>query len=221
MPSERPLRVLIFGASGQVGRRVVAEALRRGHRLTGVVRDPATAADLPEAVTLRSGDARRADEVRRLADGHDVIVSATRPAAGREPELVQTALALVNGLRGLGKRLVLIGGAASLRVPGQERLALDDATIIPAPWRPIAEACAEQYAVCVGVDELAWTYVSPPAELAPGERRGTYRLGTDELVVDAEGNSRISLEDFAVAILDEIESPRHLRCRFTVGYGAV
>lgn len=157
--------------------------------------------------------------MRRHADGHDVIVSATRPAVGREPELVQTALALAKGLRGLGKRLVLVGGAASLRVPGQEeRLALDDETIIPAPWRPIAKACADQYAVCVQANDLAWTYVSPPARLEPGERRGTYRLGTDVLVIDAEGSSRISLEDFAVAILDEIEDPRHARRRFTVGY---
>jgi putative NADH-flavin reductase len=161
------MRITVFGAAGNVGSRVVTEALARGHQVTAVVRDPARLGDLPGAADVRVGDASDIEDVAALSVGQDVVISATRPAPGREGQIVATTRAL---LAGLGR---------------------------------------------TGVD---WAYLSPPALLEPGERTGGYRLGADELLVDAEGNSAISMEDVAVALLDEAERPKHHRTRFTVGY---
>lgn len=213
-----PKKILVFGATGSVGRYVVAEALRRGHRVTGVVRNPP--ARPVEDVELLQGDASNPGQVRELAARYDVVVSATRPAEGREAGLVETARSLVSALQGTERRLIVVGGAARLRVPGSEGvLALDDPRFVPEPWRSIAQACAEQFDVIRRADGVDFTYVSPPASLEEGERTGAYRLDIDQLIVDDSGRSRISYADFAVAIVDEIETPRHPRGRFTVGYG--
>jgi len=121
------------------------------------------------------------------------------------------------GLRDSGIRLILVGGAASLIVPGTE-VQLVDSPDFPVDLRPIALACNEQYDVVRAAADLDWTYVSPPALLEPGERTGRYRQGFDHLMIDAQGNSAISLEDFAIALVDEAERAEHVRQRFTVGY---
>ncbi|KUJ70300.1 NADH-flavin reductase [Streptomyces albus subsp. albus] len=211
------MRITVFGATGNVGRRVVAEALARGHEVTAVVRDPARATDLPAAARIRTGHADRADDVAELTAGQDLVISATRPAPGSEAELVATARALLTGLARTGVRLLLVGGAGSLTLPGTGGT-VEDAPDFPASWRPIALACTAQLEVCRAERGVDWAYLSPAALLEPGERTGRYRLGTDELLVDAEGNSAISMEDLAVALLDEAEHPRHHRTRFTVGY---
>ncbi|MFK4084509.1 NAD(P)-dependent oxidoreductase [Kribbella sp. NPDC020789] len=200
------MRILVFGASGAVGSRVVHEALSRGHQVTAVSRSGPV-----------QGDASDAGDVARLSQGHDVVISATRPRAGQEAELVLAAKGLMNGLRGSGTRLILVGGAASLTVPGTG-LTMVEQPDFPDEYRPIAEACNEQLALVKAFDDVDWTYVSPPDLLEPGVRTGGYRLGADELVVAADGTSTISMEDFAVALLDEAEHPQHHRRRFTVGY---
>ncbi|MCC3774985.1 NAD(P)H-binding protein [Streptomyces sp. UNOB3_S3] len=217
------MHITVFGAAGNVGRRVVAEGLARGHVVTAVVRDPARAraAGLPEAAEIRTGDAGNAEDVAALSAGQDLVISATRPAPGQERELVAMAEALLAGAGKAGTRLLLVGGAGSLFVPGSGGLApiVDDPVYVPEEVRPIALACGEQLAVCRAADETVdWTYLSPPALLEPGERTGAYRLGRDELLVDGEGNSAVSMEDLAVALLDEAEEPRHRRARFTVAY---
>lgn len=196
-----PLSITVFGSSGAVGREVVTEARARGHEVTEVTRGV--------------GDAANPDHVAEFAHGRDVVIGATRPAPGSEPDLVKNTLGLLAGTARAGVRLLLVGGAATLTVPGTGRLVLDD---LPEALRPIANACAEQHAVCRADNVADWTYVSPPALLEPGVRTGRYRLGADELLVDAEGNSAISTADFAVALLDEVERPVHRRTRFTVGY---
>ncbi|WP_372351622.1 NAD(P)-dependent oxidoreductase [Streptomyces sp. KL116D] len=212
------MNITVFGAAGNVGRRVVAEALARGHRVTAVVRDPARATDLPAGATTRIGDAADPRSVAALAAGQDLVVSATRPAPGREPELVAVTEALLSGLHATGVRLLLIGGAAGLTVPGTGT-ALVDAPGFPAFLRPIALACNEQYeALRATARDVDWAYAAPAAELEPGVRTGSYRLGADELVVDADGVSAISMEDFAVALLDAAERPEHHRARFTAAY---
>ncbi|MGW5741333.1 NAD(P)-dependent oxidoreductase [Amycolatopsis sp. NPDC003861] len=208
------MRITVFGATGAVGRRVVAEALARGHEVTAVVRDPRRAADLPPQATVRTGDAANPDDVASLARGHDLVITATRPAPGREAELVETTRSLLKGLAGTGVRLLAVGGAASLRTPGG--MTVLDAPDFPAELRPIASACQGQHDVYRADTGVDWTYLSPPLLLEPGERTGHYRLGRDDLLVDAEGRSAISMEDFAIALLDEAESPRHQRTRFTV-----
>ncbi|MEU4192209.1 NAD(P)H-binding protein [Kribbella sp. NPDC026611] len=200
------MRILVWGASGAVGSRVVQEALARGHQVTGVSR----------AGPVR-GDAANPEDVARLSSGHDVVISATRPRAGREDELVGAAKGLLLGLRASGVRLILVGGAASLLVPGLE-VQLVEAPDFPDHLLPIARACNEQYAVVRAAADLDWTYVSPPALLEPGQRTGSYRKGLDHLVTDEAGNSSVSLEDFAIALVDEAEHPQHSRGRFTVGY---
>lgn len=213
------MRITLFGAAGNLGSRILAEALSRGHEVTAVVRDPARFSELPAAANARVGNAANADEVAKLSAGQDVIISATRPAPGNEPELVITAKALLAGVAQADVRLLLVGGAGGLIVPGSGgTLAADDPTFVPAAWRDIALACVDQFEVCRADTQADWTYLSPPALLAPGERTGHYRLGTDELLIDDKGNSAISMEDLSIALLDEAERPRHRRARFTAAY---
>ncbi|MFF1820010.1 NAD(P)-dependent oxidoreductase [Kribbella sp. NPDC058245] len=200
------MRILVFGATGAVGSRVSQEALNRGHHVTAVSR----------AGTVQ-GDASDAADVAELSQGHDVVISATRPHAGQEAELTLAAKGLLNGLRFSRVRLILVGGAASLTVPGTGRT-LAEQPDFPAELRPIAEACNEQLDLVRTATDVDWTYVSPPALLEPGIRTGNYRLGTDELVVAADGTSSLSMEDFAMALVDEAERAQHRGRRFTVGY---
>jgi putative NADH-flavin reductase len=127
------------------------------------------------------------------------------------------AKALIEGLRQSGvRRLVVVGGAGSLEVmPGVQ---LVDTLDFPAAWKPVALAHRDALAVYRLAEDLDWTYVSPAALIEPGRRTGLYRTGTDQLLVDDKGVSRISVEDFAAAMLDEIKKPRFLRRRFTVAY---
>ncbi|MGB8939860.1 MAG: NAD(P)H-binding protein, partial [Streptomyces sp.] len=151
--------------------------------------------------------------------GQDLVVSATRPAPGHEPELAAVTRALLTGLHGTGVRLLLVGGAAGLTIPGTGGTMVVDAPDFPPSLRPIALACNEQLDACrTGGHDVDWSYVSPPALLEPGERTGRFRLGADELIVDAEGVSALSMEDFAVALVDEAERPKHHRARFTAAY---
>ncbi|GGV21160.1 hypothetical protein GCM10010495_40750 [Kitasatospora herbaricolor] len=212
------MRITVFGAAGNVGSRVVAEALSRGHQVTAVVRDAARFAELDPAALARTGDAGEAEDVVRLSKDQDLVISATRPAPGREGEFAATTRALLAGLARTGVRLLVVGGAGSLTVPGSGGALVTDDPLFPADWRPIAEACGEQLAVCRADTAVDWAYLSPSALLEPGVRTGGYRLGADELLVDARGESAISMEDLAVALLDEAERPRHHRARFTVGY---
>ncbi|GAA2930683.1 NAD(P)-dependent oxidoreductase [Streptomyces thioluteus] len=213
------MRITVFGAAGNVGRRVIAEALSRGHEVTAVVRDPARAGAFDPAVRVLTGDATVPADVARSAAGQDLVIGATRPAPGSEHLLVTATEGLLAGLAGTGARLLLVGGAGSLTVPGGGGPVLDDPAWVPVAWRPIAQACTDQLAVCRRVgDAVDWTYVSPPALLEPGVRTGSYRVGGDELLVDDSGVSAVSMEDFAIALVDEAERPRHRGTRFTVGY---
>lgn len=209
------MRITIFGAGGSVGSRIVAEAVHRGHDVTAVVRTPSSARGLPETAVVRQGDAADVEQVVRLAAGQDAVVGTTRPPAGREHELVETARSLLAGTRRAGTRLLLVGGAATLTVPATGGLVVDDPELVGPEWHAITRACADQHEVCRADDAADWTYLSPPALLEPGKRTGRYRLGRDELLVDADGRSTISIEDLAVALLDEAERPRHRRMRFT------
>ncbi len=214
------MRITVFGAAGNVGSRVVDEALSRGHLVTAVVRDPARFHELHAAANARVGDARNVDVVAEMSADQDVVISATRPAPGNEGELVITTKALLAGLARTGVRLLIVGGAGSLAVPGAGGITvIDDPKYRPpAAARDLALACADQLEACRAGTEVDWAYLSPAAVLAPGERTGNYRLGTDELLVDARGNSTISMEDLAVALLDEAEQPKQHRTRFTAAY---
>lgn len=213
------MKLAVLGAGGNVGRRVVSEALSRGHRVTAVVRSAWRRDDLPSEVRFHVADVVNAEEVAAACAGHDVIVSATRPPLGQEVLVEPMTRGLLRGVADSGARLIVVGGAATLRVPGSAgRTVLKDVRYLPASARPAAAASARQYEICLADTCVDWVYLSPPAQLDPGQRTGRYRLGADELVVDRAGNSRISMEDLAAAILDEAERPRHHRKRFTVAW---
>lgn len=150
-------------------------------------------------------------DVVRLGAGRDVVIGATRPTPGREEELVAATRALLAGAAETGARLLLVGGAGSLVTPAGHTVM--EAPDFPVGLGPIARAGAEQLEVCRADRGAEWTYLSPPAVLEAGERTGVYRVGRDEQVGEA-----ISVEDLAVALLDEVERPRYRRVRFTVGY---
>lgn len=212
------MRITLFGAAGNVGRRVIAEALSRGHQVTAVTRNPERAQGLPANIAVRRGDAANPEDVATLSAGQDLVIAATRPAPGVEDELVAATEGLLAGLRGSGVRLLLVGGAGSLTVPGTDGLTLLETPGFPSEIRPIALAGSAQLAACQADKGTDWSYLSPPASLEPGQRTGRYRIGGDTLLVDEAGASAISMEDFAVALLDEAERPQHHRKRFTVAY---
>ncbi|MBF6238042.1 NAD(P)H-binding protein [Nocardia otitidiscaviarum] len=212
------MHITVFGAAGGVGSRVVTEALGRGHDVRAVSRNPERLHGLPVAAERRAGDASNPEQIAAASVGSDLVISATRPVPGREHELAEVAAALLKGLTGTGIRLLVVGGAGSLTVAGTGKT-LREQPDFPAALQPIATACDRQLEVFRAADgSVDWTYLSPSALLEPGARTGRFRLGRDELLVDAAGDSSISMEDLAVALLDEAERPRHSRTRFTAGY---
>jgi putative NADH-flavin reductase len=216
------MKIVLFGATGHIGQRIAAEALRRGHTVTGVVRDPEKVASPDPRVPLVQGDATDPESVARVAKGADAIVSAISPRPnprGRTaPSLTAAARALLAGARKAGvKRLVVVGGAGSLEIAPGKRLM--DAPGFPDAYKAEAQEGADSLAVYrdegSGVD---WTFLSPAAEIGPGQRTGHYRTTVDQFRTDAKGHSGISYEDYAVALLDELEKPKHRGARFGVAY---
>lgn len=201
------MKIAILGATGMAGSRILAEALDRGHAVTGVARDPGR---LPSRAGLTPV---RADVLASgLADilsGHDAVVSAMH-FTGVPPGPIIAAAKVAK------VRLLVVGGAGSLEVaPGVH---LVDTPEFPGAYKAEASAGRDFLNVLRGETGLDWTSLSPSALFEPGERTGRFRLGGDALLVDGAGKSRISAEDYAIALLDEIEHPRHVRQRFTVGY---
>jgi len=216
------MKIVVFGATGNIGARISKEASNRGHEVVGVVRDPEAVEPPDPRVSLKRGDATDPQSVAALARGADVVVSAISPRPNARglgaPSLGAAAHALVAGVRQAGtKRLVVVGGAGTLEVsPGQ---ALMDQPGFPEAYK--AEAAEGRDALKVLRNEgagLEWTYVSPAAEIAAGERSGNYRTTDDRFLTDDKGKSFITFEDYAVALVDELEHPKHAGRRFGVAY---
>jgi len=211
------MKLIIFGASGALGTRLVTEALERGHEVTAVARDGARLDDRGGRIATACSDATDAGSVAGVAPGHDAALSAV--TQHQQPEMLSDAArGLLDGLARAGvPRLIVAGGAGSLLVASGQRLV--DTPDFHDEWKPEALAQGAALEVYRAADTTVdWAYVSPGALLAPGERTGRYRLGGDELLVGEDGRSHISMEDFAVAILDEVEDPKHPRQRFTAAY---
>ncbi|MDB4873902.1 MAG: dTDP-4-dehydrorhamnose reductase [Gemmatimonadetes bacterium] len=216
------MKLVLFGATGNVGQRVAAEAIRRGHDVVGVVRDPDAVQPPDPRVKLVKGDATNADSVAQVARGADAVVSAISPRPNSRglptPSLVANSRALIEGLRTAGvPRVLYVGGAGSLEVaPGQ---ALADHPGFPDAYEAEAREGRDALGIWRGeASGLDWTYLSPAAEIAPGERTGKYRSTGDQFLTDEQGRSFISFEDYAVAVLDELERPKHVGKRFGVAY---
>jgi putative NADH-flavin reductase len=203
------MKIALVGITGRAGSRIATELLSRGHQVTGIARDSAKATARPQ-LTLQDGDASQPDTLAPLLRGHDAVVSATRFD-------VSDAAQLLQAVRSAGvPRLLVVGGAGSLEVaPGQ---ALIDAEGFPAAYKAEASAGRDFLDRLRQETAIGWTFLSPSAVFEPGERTGRFRLGGDALLSDASGDSRISMEDYAIALADEVEQPRHTGRRFTVGY---
>ena len=213
------MKITVFGAAGEVGSRIVAEALIRGHQVTAVVRHQSQFDKLQEGVNPSSGDAENVEDVTRLTDGQDLIISAIRPPTGKEDRLAPITQSILNGAAISDVRVLVVGGAASLKIPGQGGVTVLTApNFLPEEVMNIARACSTQHETCEANQNANWTYLSPPAMLIPGTRTGNYRLGSDELIFDKDGISNISMEDLAVVLLDEAENPKHHQTRFTAAY---
>jgi uncharacterized protein len=208
------MRLIIFGASGALGSRLVTEALARGHEVTAAARTPPSD---PRDTEWTTADATDAASVASVASGHDAALSAVTQH-DRPEVLAEVAGGLLDGLQRAGVgRLVVAGGAGSLMNAEGQRLV--DSPGFHDDWKPeaLAQAAALDRYLQTETD-VNWTYISPAVLLEPGERTGTYRVGADQLLVDERGRSRITMEDFAIAMLDEAEHPRHPRQRFTVAH---
>lgn len=215
----QPLKIVVYGGSGNIGSRIVAEAAARGHEVTVVDRDP-RADRAPPGVKLVRGDALDARDVARNIAGQDAFVSAVIVRPPPIPDFsLKVAQAAVEAQRSLpgGKkpRLLVVGGASSLYNAEGKRI-VD--TFPPSMAVPEIRSAVAALDFLRTVGDVPWTYFSPPADIRPGERTGRFRLGKDQLLVDESGRSAISMEDYAIAMVDEIENARHLNARFTAAY---
>jgi len=203
------MKIAIAGASGQAGSRITAELARRGHIVTAIARSPEKIASLPNVIA-RKGDVDDQAGLAELWAGHFVAISAVHFLASDPAKLIGAAKA-----SGVARYLV-VGGAGSLEVAPGVRLVTTPG--FPPQYKAEAEKGGAFLDLLRQEKELNWTFLSPSALFVEGERTGTFRLGTDQLLTAADGKSWISFEDFAVALADEIERPAHIRQRFTVGY---
>ena len=202
-------RIAIIGATGRAGNELLQESLRRGHLVTALARHAST---LEARSRLRSRDVDVNDAIAMQAAlaGHDAVLSAV-------PFAKAPASAIIEPVKGAGvPRLLVVGGAASLLTGDQHRVF--DLPGFPAEFKTEAAAGIAFLQALREEPTLDWTFLSPSASFEVGARTGTFRLGGDELLVGADGRSRISFADFAIALIDELERPQHSRQRFTVGY---
>lgn len=208
------MNILLVGASGMIGSRILAEAERRGHEVIAAARKPEKINAKGKTVTAKL-NALSGPAVAELAGKADVIVLAASPRSTGDARKEANAIgdAAIEAARAAGKRLFVVGGAGSLTTPDGQ---------------PIAETLPDMYRnEALGMRDvrdklqsstLNWTFFSPPAEIAPGSRTGQYRLGSTTLLLNEKGESRISAEDYADAVLNELETPKHERRQFTAAY---
>jgi len=208
------MNVVLYGATGKSGIRILTELLARNHNVTAVARNPV---GLPANVKTVQDDLSDVNKIASLISGSDAVISAYAPPQDDTDQLLGVTERQIEAVRKAGKniRLIVVGGAGSLEVaPGVTVLKSGH---IPSEWVPIATSHQKALELLKQSD-INWTCFSPAGFFEPGKRTGKFRLDTDKLVADAEGNSRISMEDYAIALVDELEKPAHERARFTIGY---
>jgi putative NADH-flavin reductase len=214
-------KVVLIGASGFVGSALLREALDRGHQVVAMVRNPEKITLHHQNLEIKKADVSSIDAVISACKGADVVISAYNPG-WTNPLISEDTLrvypVILEGVKKAGvKRLLIVGGAGSLFVKPGVRLM--DAGIIPGEYLPAVKSLASIYLeILSGEKEIDWVFFSPAGVIAPGTRTGKFRLGKDDMVVDKKGESKISVQDYAVAMIDELEKPAHHRERFTIGY---
>ena len=203
------MKVALLGVTGRVGSRLATELLSRAHIVTGIASSSEPSA-ARAGLTFVQADATVASDLIPILRGHDAVISAIRFATSN-PDV------LIGAVKEAGvKRLLVVGGAGSLEVaPGKT---LQDTAKFPAAFKTEAAGGAHFLETLRRETDLDWTFLSPSADFSPGTRTRKFRLGSDQLLLDSKGVSRVSMEDFAIAMVDELERPSHSRRRFTVGY---
>jgi putative NADH-flavin reductase len=214
------MKIALIGATGYVGSQLLNEALDRQHEVTAIVRRTERLPVRP-GLTARQGDIMDTDTLAGLLAGHDAVIAAYNPDRTMPGDvyerMVAGARSIIAATKTSGvKRLLVVGGAGSLEVaPGQQVI---DQPGFPEEWKPGAGGTRQFLYLLKEEPDLDWTFLSPAAVLEPGERTGAFRLGADQMLVDAQGQCRISTQDYAVAMIDELEDPKHTRKRFCVAY---
>jgi uncharacterized protein len=209
------LKVVLYGATGKAGSVILKELVDRGHVVIAAARTPEK---VPKGknVTAVQDDLSNAAKTASVVKTGDAVISAYGPPPDDTTQIIGVMDRLVKAIQEVGgPRLIVVGGAGSLFVaPG---VTLRASGHVPKEWIPIVDAHIQVLGNLKqsGID---WTYFSPAAFFEPGERTGKFRLGKDDLITDAQDNSRISFEDYAIALVDELENPQHRRERFTIGY---
>ncbi len=205
-----PSNIVLVGATGNIGRCILDEALARQHRVTAVTRDAGKLAAARPGMTVKQGNTADVAAMTAILKGHEAVVASVR---WNDADIRQVIDAVRQS--GVNRVLFVIGAGSLLRADGRTHLEhMTEAGNVPPTSRPASLA----FDVIRSVSDFDWTAISPPASIQPGARTGKFRLGGDRLLEDAEGQSRISREDFAIAIVDELEKPQHRRKRFTAAY---
>jgi hypothetical protein len=214
-------KIVLIGASGFVGTAILKEALDRGHQVTAVVRHPDKITVVHKNLTVKHGDVSSVDTVTKMCKSSDAVISAFNPG-WKNPDIADETTsvykAILEGVRQSGvKRFLVVGGAGSLFISPGKRLM--DAGLIPESFLPAIRALAEVYLVDLMAEKsIDWVFFSPAGDLHQGSRTGNFRLGKDDLILNEKGESKISVQDYAVAMIDELEKAAHHRERFTIGY---
>ncbi|MGY5802052.1 NAD(P)-dependent oxidoreductase [Rhizobium sp. LEGMi12c] len=220
------MHIVLLASTGRAGRTILTELVSRGHQVTAVARDLGKLpADLPETVKIVRDDLGSADRIAEIIAGSDAVVSAFGPPRDDPrftsdesytdllPDTVKRIITAVQKAK--TPRLIVVGGAGSLEFsPGVTVL---DSGHWPKPFIPIARSHVKAFAA-LRASDINWTYFSPPILIDLGDRTGKFRLGGDNLIKDEQGKSWVSFEDYAIALVDELEKPVHERARFTIGY---
>jgi uncharacterized protein len=207
------LKILLIGASGNIGRHILREAIARGHAVMATARNPQRieSQETATALALETSDSARLHE---LSAQVDILISALSPRGGDAALLADRfGKALIEAARATGKRLVVVGGAGSLSFPDGSPVA----ETLPHFIRPESMAMRGVRDALQSSD-IDWTYFSPAAQIVDGERSGDYQLGTAILLSGSDGQSRISVQDYAKALIDEIEEPHFRRSQMTIAY---
>ncbi len=203
------MKVALIGATGRGGSCILDELVSRGHQVTGIARN-VDSLDGRDSVTAKQGDATDGPGLTALLQGHDAAISAVQFAPTDRETLIGAVKA--SGV----PRFLVMGGAASLETADGSKLI--DSPHFPPEYETEARAAIAFLAALKGESALDWTFLSPAALIEPGERTGKFRIGGDKLLTDADGNSRISFADYAIALVDELEQNAHSRKRFSVAY---
>lgn len=213
--------VVLIGASGFVGTAILNELLNRGHKVTAIVRDAKKMTVSNPNLTIVEADVTDTDALKEAGKGKDAVISAYNPG-WKNPHIYEDTLKnyplIVESAKQAGvKRLLIVGGAGTLfYTPGKMVMDADD---VPAQLLPGIKSLGEFYLNTLRKEkDIDWIFLSPAANMTPGQRTAKFRIGKDDLVVDANGDSNISVEDFAVAMVDELEQEKHHKERFTIGY---